>query len=162
MIKLSNKVDLCSINVYEYLIEDVNLLNSFIEYAKNTEYTDQNSNYRSVNTYILHDKKLNNLKNVLIDCVDDAIKLIYNQVNFKAHLTQSWINLNTRFGSNSPTTAKEPTTAVRITSTRRNCCRHRSSWRRRMARWESTEALITEEQKGPDGGNHRDRGNVFS
>lgn len=94
MIKLSNKVDLCSINVYEYLIEDVNLLNSFIEYAKNTEYTDQNSNYRSVNTYILHDKKLNNLKNVLIDCVDDAIKLIYNQVNFKAHLTQSWINLN--------------------------------------------------------------------
>ena len=36
MIKLSNKVDLCSINVYEYLIEDVNLLNSFIEYAKNT------------------------------------------------------------------------------------------------------------------------------
>ena len=63
-----------------------------------------------------------------------------------------------RFGSNRPTTAKEPTTAVRITSTRRNCCRHRSSWRRRMARWVSTEALITEEQKGPDGGNHRDRG----
>ena len=37
MIKLSNKVDLCSINVYEYLIEDVNLLNSFIEYAKNNQ-----------------------------------------------------------------------------------------------------------------------------